>query len=604
MKILPSLLTHCLVALLCFSLSACSSHSTKKTALQQAAQQAASDSQDEEISMSEPEETAQEELDALNEPGAWEYGINQTYSLEKLGIDPAKYDFPITVNKQVLYYMGLFQGKQRNYFTYWLARSSMYRPHIEAELKKAGLPLDLVFLAMIESGFNPSAYSPAKACGLWQFIEGTGSRYGLRIDPWVDERREPEKATRAAIRYLSSLYAQFGDWYLAVAAYNAGEGKIDNAMKTFNAKDFWEVASSEGIFMETKRYVPKLIAAIIIARNPEKYGFTDISYKKPLEYETINIPGGVNLEAVASTANTSVKELRTLNNELRKSQTPPKQKEYTLRIPVGTKDLVASNLSKLRPMPTVEFATHTVKKGETLASVCNMYNISKTTLLKANNLKTAQLAQGLRLKIPTAAKYVLPKDGQQPDERLAAGKGIPKTKGKQLAQHTVKNGETLDTIAKQYKVSVQDIKQWNKISGTTTLKKGQQIALQLEQPAAVPVGSTAPNTIANTVAKIATELKQTAQVPTLDAGKKRNVASAAPVPTPVSATAPQIKIASKQPAAAAKKVMPPTWYVVKNGDTLATIARKFQASPQNIRDWNKLGNSTVQAGNKLIVKKG
>lgn len=563
--------------------------------------------------MSEPEETAQEELDALNEPGAWEYGINKTYSLEKLGIDPAKYDFPITVNKQVLYYMGLFQGKQRNYFTYWLARSSMYRPYIEAELKKAGLPLDLVFLAMIESGFNPSAYSPAKACGLWQFIEGTGSRYGLRIDPWVDERREPEKATRAAVRYLSSLHAQFGDWYLAVAAYNAGEGKIDSAMKTFNAKDFWEVASSEGIFMETKRYVPKLIAAIIIARNPEKYGFTDVSYKKPLEYETINIPGGVNLEAVASTANTSVKELRTLNNELRKSQTPPKQKEYTLRIPVGTKELVASNLSKLRPMPTVEFATHTVKKGETLASVCSMYNISRTTLLKANNLKTAQLVQGLRLKIPTSAKYALPKDGQQPDERLASAKDSPKTKGKQIVQHIVKSGETLDIIAKQYKVPVQDIKQWNKISGTSALKKGQQIALQLEQPAAAPAGSTAPNTIASAVAKIATELKQTTQIPTLDAGKKRTAAS--PVPQE---PAPQVKVASKQPAAAAKNIpavakqpaaatkseMPPTWYVVKNGDTLATIARKFQASPQNIRDWNKLSNGTVQAGNKLIVKKG
>ena len=221
----------------------------------------------------EPEETAQEELEALNEPGAWEYGANQTYSLEKLGIDPSKYDFPITVNKQVLYYLSLFQGKQRKSFSYWLARSSMYRPYIEAELKKAGLPLDLVFLAMIESGFNPSAYSPAKACGLWQFIEGTGSRYGLKIDSWVDERREPEKATKAATRYLSQLYSQFDDWYLAVAAYNAGEGKIDTAMKTFNAKDFWEVASSEGIFMETKRYVPKLIAAIIIARNPEKYGF-------------------------------------------------------------------------------------------------------------------------------------------------------------------------------------------------------------------------------------------------------------------------------------------------------------------------------------------
>jgi len=588
MKILPALLTHCLIALICFSLSACSSHN-KKSALHQAnSQAAATDSQDEEISSAEPEETAQEELEALNEPGAWEYGVNQTYSLEKLGIDPAKYDFPITVNKQVLYYLELFQGKQRNYFTHWLARSTMFRPYIEAELKKSGLPLDLVFLAMIESGFNPSAYSPAKACGLWQFIEGTGLTYGLRIDSWVDERREPEKATKAAIRYLSRLYSQFGDWYLAVAAYNAGEKKIDTAMKTFNAKDFWEVATSEGIFMETKRYVPKLIAAIIIARNPEKYGFTDISYKKPQEYETINLPGGVSLEAVAATANTSVKELRALNNELRKSQTPPKN-DYALRIPAGTKDLIASNLDKLRPVTTTVYITHTVKKDETLDTICSLYNISKTTLLKANNLRTAQLPKGLRLQIPsTATKYVPAKDGQQPEVRLAkAG-----NKGTQRQVVTLKSGETLETIAKRYQVPVQHIMQWNNISSLKKVKQGQRIAVHLDRPAAEKVEVAAATSKA--IAKIAADIKETSQVPTLEATKKRSVAK----------TPPQPEAAPKQSVAGAQKEQPPTWYVVKNGDTLATIAKKFQASAQNIRDWNKLSSNTLQTGNKLIVKKG
>jgi membrane-bound lytic murein transglycosylase D len=590
MKILPNLLTHCLIVFVFLSLSACSSHN-KKSALQPSSPLVVStDPEDEEISSAEPEETAQEELEALNEPGAWEYGANQTYSLKKLGIDPSKYDFPITVNKQVLYYLGLFQGKQRKSFSYWLARSSMYRPYIEAELKKAGLPLDLVYLAMIESGFNPSAYSPAKACGLWQFIEGTGSRYGLRIDSWVDERREPEKATKAATRYLSQLYAQFDDWYLAVAAYNAGEGKIDTAMKTFNATDFWEVASSEGIFMETKRYVPKLIAAIIIARNPEKYGFSDIPYKKPQEYETISIPGGVNLEAVATTANSSVKELRALNNELRKNQTPPKQKDYVLRIPVGTKDLVASNLGKLRPVTTIDFATHTVKKGETLAAICSMYNINKTTLLKANNLKTAQLSQGLRLKIPsTATKFVFPKDGQSPEERLA--KAGNKGKQQQVVRHTLKPGETLETIAKQYQVPARNILQWNKISSLSKVKKGQQLALHLDRP--TPEIAAVKPQISQAVVKIAAEIKQTAQVPTLDATKKRSATKSQPE-----------TVTAKESVAAAKKELPPTWYVVKNGDTLTTIARKFQASPQNIRAWNKLSNNTLQTGNKLIIKKG
>ena len=598
MKILPNLLPHCLVVLLCLSLAACSSHNKQSALRSSASEVVVTDSQDEEMSLAEPEETADEELEALNAPGAWEYGIGKTYSLEKLGIDPAKYDFPIMVNKQVLYYLELFQGKQRNYFTQWLARSSIYRPHIEAELKKAGLPSDLVFLAMIESGYNPSAYSPAKACGLWQFIEGTGSRYGLRIDPWIDERRHPEKATKAAVHYLSNLYAQFGDWYLAVAAYNAGGKKIDTALKTINANDFWEIAASEGIFMETKRYVPKLIAAIIIARNPERYGFTDIAYKQPQQYETITVPGGVSLDAVAATANTTTKELRALNNELRKGLTPPKSK-YTLCIPVGTKDLVADNLSKLRPVTTTVYTTHTVKKDETLDSICSQYNISKTTLLKANNLRTAHLPKGLRLQIPsTATKYVLAKDKQSPEEHVAKNSG--KEQRQQVVKYTLKPDETLVSVAKRYHVSLQQIQQWNHISHPTKLKQGQQLTLY---PApAEPVSAGKPENAAVAakvaVAGSAKEHSAAAAVPSLEAAKKQHIAKTQhPAGNQKSAGHPAV-------AAQTAKEHPPTWYVVKSGDTLTTIAKKFQSSPEKIRGWNKLSGNALQTGDKLIVKKG
>jgi len=562
---------------------------------------AITDTPDEEVSSAEPEETAEEELEALNAPGAWEYGINKTYSLEKLGIDPAKYDFPIMVNKQVLYYLELFQGKQRNYFTQWLARSSMYRPYIEAELKKAGLPSDLVFLAMIESGYNPSAYSPAKACGLWQFIEGTGGRYGLRIDSWVDERRQPEKATKAAVRYLSNLHTQFGDWYLAVAAYNAGEKKIDTALKTINAKDFWEIAASEGIFMETKRYVPKLIAAIIIARNPEKYGFTDIAYKKPQEYETIAVPGGVSLEAVVVTSNTTIKELRSLNNELKKGQTPPKH-EYTLRIPLGTKELIAGNLDKLHPVTTTVYTTHTVKKDETLDTICSLYNISKTTLLKANNLRTAQLPRGLRLQIPTTTtKYVLAKDRLSPEERVARN-NAKGSKRQQMVKHTLKPNETLVSVAKQYHVSPQQILHWNNISHQGKVKQGQHLVLYpaLAKPVSAEKPEGATDAAKIVVAKNMGGDKASAAVPVLESAKKRSVAKAQPQP----ASGQKSAVPSKVVAAQSMKDQPPTWYVVKNGDTLATIAKKFQSSPQNIRDWNKLSSNALQTGDKLIVKKG
>ncbi|MCL2457472.1 MAG: LysM peptidoglycan-binding domain-containing protein [Desulfobulbus sp.] len=607
MKILPNLLTHCFIVLLCLSFTACSSLNKKSALGPPASEVALTDSQDEEISAAEPEETAEEELEALNAPGAWEYGIGKTYSLEKLGIDPHKYDFPLMVNKQVLYYLELFQGKQRNYFTQWLARSSMYRPHIEAELKKAGLPTDLVFLAMIESGYNPSAYSPAKACGLWQFIEGTGSRYGLRIDSWIDERRHPEKATKAAVQYLSSLYAQFGDWYLAVAAYNAGEKKIDTALKANNATEFWEIAATEGIFMETKRYVPKLIAAIIIARNPEKYGFTDIAYKKPLEYETITVPGGVSLDAVATTANTPTKELQALNNELRKRQVPPKS-EYTLRIPVGTRELVAGNLDKLRPVTTTVYATHTVKKDETLDSICSLYNISKTTLLKANNLRSAQLPKGLRLQIPTTAtKYVVAKDkDRQPDDRVAKNGGKDKRQ-QQMVKYTLKSGETLASVAKLYHVSPQQILRWNNLSHPDKVKPRQQLALYTSLPAPSLAGKPEAAVTAATT-KIA-EAKNTnngnkpAAVPTLESAKKRSVAEA-PQPASKQRASAQSTAQSAVAAQTMKDRSPATLYVVKSGDTLAAIAKKFQSTPQNIRTWNKLSSNDLQTGDKLIVKKG
>lgn len=674
MKILPALLTYCCIGLLCISLSACSSH-TKKSALHKSgASASSSDSENDEISSSEPEETAREELEALNRPGAWEYGLSshEKYSLEQAGIDPSKYDFPIALNRQVLYYLELFQGKQRNYFTQWLARSTAYRPYIEAELKKAGLPRDLVFLAMIESGYNPSAYSPADACGLWQFLEGTGRDHGLKVDAWVDERREPEKATKAAIRYLSRLHAQFDDWYLAVAAYNAGEGRIDNAITTYNTKDFWEIAASEGIFLETKRYVPKLIAAIIIGRNPEKYGFTDVKYQEPKQYETVKVPGGVDLEAVAVTANTSSKQLRSLNNELRKNQTPPKS-EYLLRVPIGAKELVAANLDKLRPVTRTVYATHTVKKGETLTTICSLYNINKTTLLKANNLRTAQLKNGLRLQIPTTStKYVLLKEGEQLDE--LAGRVDKSEKGAkpeqtnkgaiEIVRHQLKAGETVASVAKQYQVSVHDILQWNKLANQGSVKKGQQLAIQVKnaKPEVVVAAAKAGKTV---------EDKPTAQIPTLEASLKRSVvkgesvqqpqkavqpqqtATVAKASNPVPAaqppattaavkdiktlaaakkTAPTVVVAkevkttpeTKQTAAAnanskvakttpeakttaavaVQKTNPPTWYVVKNGDTLAGIAKKFQTSPQDLRTWNKLSDNTLQTGGKLLVKKG
>lgn len=623
MKILPVLLTHCCIALLCLSLCSCSSHNKKF------AHRAGVSGDGEEISASEPEESAGEELEALKGLSA-----KQKMTLEQAGIDASKYDFPIVLNDQVQYYLDLFQGKQRNYYTAWLARSTAYRPHIEAELKKAGLPRDLVFLAMIESGYNPSAYSPANACGLWQFIEGTGRTYGLKIDAWVDERRDPEKATQAAIAYLSKLHRQFDDWYLAVAAYNTGERRIDDISTSIGTKDFWEISATDSLYTETKRYVPKLIAAIIIGRDPKKYGFTDIDYQSPRQHEEISVPGNISLEAVANTGNIPIKELRLLNNELRKNQTPPNG-HYSLKVPVGSKELIAANIDNLKPVSRTVYATHTVKKGDSLTSICKQYNISKTTLLKANNLRSASLKNGQRLQIPTTAtQYVL----AQQDKMPAADTAQKQKAGQQQARHQVQAKDTLASVARQYKVSVKDLMRWNNLSPKSTLKPGQKLALAAPtpaapvvvaappaasaQPAATPVSLAATGTKTAKTTKIAAAASSAPaptstaapQPPTLAATKKQpaappaSAAAATPASTtkPTLAAAPATKQPSKDKATAKAPPQPaqPTWYVVKNGDTLTTVAQKFNISPQDLRKLNKLSSNALQSGNKLLVKKG
>lgn len=646
MKILPRLLSGLLVLLLLSSLSACSTRS-KNTAHQQGATDdivatgVALSSEEEESSLAEPEATAEEEIAALSQPGAWEYGAGGRNGSLANAIDLSAYDFPITVNRQVQYYLDLFQGKQRNYFTGWLARSARYRPFIEAELAKAGLPRDLVFLAMIESGFNPSAYSCADAAGLWQFIEGTGRRYGLQVNTWVDERRQPEKATRAAIKYLGKLHREFDDWYLAVAAYNAGERRIENAITDHGTRDFWEIAATDSIFQETKRYVPKLIAAIIIGRNPERYGFTDIEYFKPQQYELIDVPAGTDLGAVAAVANTSLKKIRALNNELIKNQTPPKQGNYTLRIPTGTRELIAGNLDKYQRartaklVATTRFLTHTVQRGETLSQICRDYNISTTTLLKANNLRSSRLQQGLRLRIPATATTLL---ALKKDEQPKALAGNDAANRRATVLHQVRPGETLSRIASQYQVSVREIMQWNTITEKSKVRAGQRITLHLDRPAPeamtvlakvaiAPVdGAEAPaKAIVSAAGK--REARQ-GGVPVLTATKKQSAATAPAVATATrqaGTTPASQRVAKKQPAAPAlvvaagkkqaavavaavtipkAKKAAQTWYVVKNGDTLWNIAKRFQISPQEIKKLNNLPNNNLARGDKLLVKRG
>ena len=264
---------------------------------------------------------------------------NDDFSLEIFPGDRLKkeleFDIPIVINAKVEQFIQYFQTVMRSKFSSWLARSEKYIPFMRNTLKEKGLPEDLVYMALIESGFNPYAYSRSKASGPWQFIYLTGKRYGLKVDWWVDERRDPEKSTVAAAKYLKDLYDMFECWYLAAAGYNAGENKIVNAMRRYRTEDFWELSKYQYLKQETKDYVPQMIAAALISKDPEKYGFVGIEYEEPLRYEKVKVPEVTDLLTIARACETSVEEIKDLNPELLKGCTPSKDPDYEVKIPFG-----------------------------------------------------------------------------------------------------------------------------------------------------------------------------------------------------------------------------------------------------------------------------
>jgi membrane-bound lytic murein transglycosylase D len=312
-----------------------------------------------------------------------------------------EFDIPIVINGRVEQYIQYFQTTLRGKFITWLSRSEKYIPFMKNLLKEHGLPEDLVYMSLIESGFNPYAYSRAKAVGLWQFISMTGKRYGLRVNWWVDERRDPEKSTIAAAKYLKDLYDLFACWYLAAAGYNAGEYKIIRAIKRYRTEDFWKLTNQRYLKRETKDYVPQMIAAALIAKDPEKYGFIDIEYQEPLRYEKVKVPELTDLCLIAKACGTSLEEIKDLNPELRRGVTPPNENEYEIKIPFGKEDLFLKNFEALQPLEKFQFKTHLVKKGEALKGIAKQYRVDLEPLLEINHLnKTSSISKGMTLLIP------------------------------------------------------------------------------------------------------------------------------------------------------------------------------------------------------------
>lgn len=262
-------------------------------------------------------------------------------SVGDIAVDaPLIFDIPVAYNPRVKYWIEFFQTSGRSWYEKWLERSSRYLPVLKKTLKKNGLPQDLAYMAMIESGFSPHAASTAKAVGPWQFIRETGVRYGLRVNWWLDERKDFQKSTDAAAKYLKKMYGMFHNWYLVAAGYNTGENRIKRAIERHRTKNFWKIAQTD-LDSETKDYVPKLIAALLIAKAPQMYGFTHIQYSEPLTFEHFRVPGGTRLDRLAEAIGVTAKYMEELNPELVHGYVPSSVDGHLIRIPKGSLQLVS-----------------------------------------------------------------------------------------------------------------------------------------------------------------------------------------------------------------------------------------------------------------------
>ena len=302
--------------------------------------------------------------------------------------EPAKIlsSFPSILNDKVKSFIDLFQTKADSYFTRSLARSQAYEGMMKKILRDKNLPEELFYLALIESGYNPYAQSRAKATGIWQFMNRTGKRYGLKVDKWVDERRDPEKSTYAAAEYLKDLYEMFNCWYLAAAGYNAGEGKILQAMKRAKSQDFWEISKHRYLKRETKQYVPMFLAAMIIAQDPGKYGFSNIDYHPPLVYEKVAVPPGTRLDRIARAAETSLGELRALNPALRRDKTPPQAASFEINLPRGKKEVFERNFSRVFKLDPRTARKHQIRRGDTLGQIAKKYRVDMQEICEGNEI--------------------------------------------------------------------------------------------------------------------------------------------------------------------------------------------------------------------------
>lgn len=401
--------------------------------------------------------------------------ILEIYASRNIVVTGNHDEIPMEMNSHVEKELKRFSGYEKDFFLQSFARSGLYRPYILEALRKAGLPEELSWLPLIESGFKVTALSRARALGLWQFIPSTGYKFGLKRDRYIDERIDFIKATDAAIAYLKELHSIFGDWATVLAAYNCGEGRVLKVIRTQNVNyldNFWDLY--QRLPNETARYVPRFYATLHIVKHPEKYGFTNLVADAPLEYDTVDVNRQVHLKDLGKSMDIGMKVLKALNPELRYNLIPPEN--YTLRIPKGTEEDLLAKIDTVPTsrLPQPAYVYHRVRRGQTLSTIARRYHTSVRAIMRANNMRRSHyIRAGKRLKIPQRG-YTASRHTTTTTETAT----IPAS-----GKHYVRKGDSLWIIAKRYGTTVQQISKVNRLSSNR---------LYIGQPLIIPGFKTEP----------------------------------------------------------------------------------------------------------------
>jgi membrane-bound lytic murein transglycosylase D len=385
-------------------------------------------------------------------------------------------DLPLMMTDQVAGYISYFSNRGRGIFERAFARSGRYHDMMVSILKEEGVPQDLIYLAQAESGFHPLAVSRVGARGIWQFMGSRARGYGLQHNMWVDDRQDPEKSTRAAAHHLKDLYAQFGDWYLAMAAYNSGPGTVQAAVRKTGYADFWELYRRNVLPKETRNYVPIILAMTIVSKNLSQYGFDDVSMDEPVAYDAVTVNYPVDLRLVAECVDATPAQLQELNPSLLRLTTP-REGTFSLHLPHGTRDQYQTAIAAIPSDMRLWWRYHKVQAGDTLASLARYYRVTAKSIETANHLDSTELQADAMIVIPIAV-------GKHPISDTA-------TYARRITRYRVRKGDTVETVAENFGVSAQMVRRWNGLPRGDSLRGRKVLALHLPVTPSADAASTA-----------------------------------------------------------------------------------------------------------------